>query len=404
MRKAILFPLIILLVVCNQSCEKNTKSSNSNVTEIESSTDKEPGKDEASNDEPIEVKSLFRWSPLSIFDETVAGLTSSEKEDLIEKGKSESWEIIDETKTKIGFKATENDVLKLYFLKYKHNSDGLLAVETTNGQTSKIHLWKYFDENKSFEKSSNLKEYSANDFVSEADKLPDSYRPQLHYGFIDDQTIEVSLYTWMEEEFENREIINRILLKWNGEKFDEEIVNNNQLKEGNKFHILDKSSYDLSKLDYDGKIVKKRIWQDSNGENIALFTRSEEELFVYHYSINANHVKLLRRVYDFEKDCDDYDLFLAFIENSIKVSDLDNNNFGEITFAYKKACVSDVSPLELKLIMLENGNKFIIRGTTVIDTGNVKIGGDKNIDASFENAPDSFLLHANKIWDSIKKQ
>ena len=175
-----------------------------------------------------------------------------------------------------------------------------------------------------------------------------------------------------------------------------------QIVENNEFKELDNSNYELPSLIYDGKIVTKRIWQDSNSDNIALFTQKENELFVYHFVSNSDSIKLLRRIYDFEEDCD-FDLTLEFIENSIGITDLDNNNFGEITFAYKKACISDVSPKDLKLIMLENGNKFIIRGQTLVDLGDVKIGGDKNIDPSFENAPDNFLPHANKLWASINK-
>ena len=172
-----------------------------------------------------DMKSLFRLSPISIFKETSLDLNSAEKEVLLQKGKSTSWEIIDESKSKLVIKAKENnDAVKLYFLKNRKNTDGMLATEITNGKTSKIQLWKYFSKNNSLEKSNDLKKYTANDFVSKADKLPDSYEPVLHYQFIDDQTIEVSLYTWMDKHFENREIINRIFLKWNGEKFEEKIV------------------------------------------------------------------------------------------------------------------------------------------------------------------------------------
>ena len=356
------------------------------------------------SDVAMDMKTLFKLSPLSIFDETAAGLSTSEKETLTKKGKSESWEITQESPSKLIIGATDrsDDEVKFYFLKNSKNAGGQLAVETTNGETSAIQLWTYLSKNNSLEKSGKLKEYSANAFVSKADKLPDSYRPQLHYNFIDDQTVEVSLYTWMDEAFENREIINKIFLKWNGEKFEEQIVKNKQVQGTNKFGILDKSSYDLSKLDYDGKIVNKKFWQDANGENMVLFTKKADELFIYHYAHMGDKVKLLRKVYDFEKDCD-YDLTLAFIDNSIKVTDLDDNNFGELTFAYKKACISDVSPLDLKLIMLENGNKFIIRGTTSIDKPGIKVDGTKNVDASFNNSPEVFLSNANKIWESINK-
>lgn len=169
-----------------------------------------------------------------------------------------------------------------------------------------------------------------------------------------------------------------------------------------KFEILDAVEYDLNQLQYEGRIMHKRFWQDSNGENIVLFTLKKPELFVFHYSIDGDKVQQLRRVYDFERDCD-YDLSLGFVESSIGVTDIDGNNLGEITFAYKKACISDVSPLELKLLILENGNKFIIRGTTLINMGDMNIGGDKNIDPSFDNAPEGFLGHANQVWDQINQ-
>jgi len=133
-----------------------------------------------------------------------------------------------------------------------------------------------------------------------------------------------------------------------------------------------------------------------------LFTKNKEELFVYHYSIIGGKAKLLRKVYDFEKGCD-YDLFLDFIENSIGVTDLDKDNLGEITFAYQKACISDVSPKGLKLLILENGNKYIIRGTNSIDKPGIKVDGSKKVDASFDEAPAGFLSLANKIWDKVDR-
>lgn len=227
------------------------------------------------------------------------------------------------------------------------------------------------------------------------DKLPDSFEAVLNYHFVDDQTIEVSPQTWMSEEFETRTIINRVFLKWNGEAFEEQT--------SGKFSLLDQSSYDLSKLEHDGNIVYKRFWQDSNGENIALFTKKgREELFVYHYTVDSEGEKLLRKVTDAEKACD-YDLTLEFIESALQITDLDNNNFGELTFAYKKACISDVSPLDLKLVMLEKGNAFTISGTTSIDQPGIKVEGSKNIDAAFENAPADFLSHANQLWESVNR-
>lgn len=393
MKKPIIFFLSISLFACNRS------SNTSTTADTPKTTEKEP-----KSDDPIDMKTLFSLSPLSIFDETTEGLDLSEKDDLLEKGESTSWKIVDESKTKLAIRSKHpSSEVTLRFFKNKHNSDGVLLAEVVNEKNTNLLSWKYSNEGKSLQVADVLKKYSANDFVSKEDKLPDSYKAVINYLFVDDQTIEVSPHTWMEEEFENREITNKIFLKWNGENFEEKVVKNEQIQASNKFNILDKPNYDLSKLNHEGKIVHEKFWQDSNGENIALFTKKDrEELFVYHYAINSGDVKLLMKVHDSEKDCD-YDLTLEFIENATKVTDLDNNNFGEITFSYKKACISDISPMDLELIMLENGNKFTIKGTTSIDKPGIKVDGTKNIDASFENAPDDFLSHANKIWESISK-
>ena len=182
----------------------------------------------------------------------------------------------------------------------------------------------------------------------------------------------------------------------------DKVVNQN-INNKNLFKILNDSDYDLEKLDYHGKILNKKFWHDTNGKNIVLFTKNESEIYVYHYLVKSKESKLLRKVYDFVKECD-LDLTLEFIENSITVTDLDKNNIGEITFAYRIACISDVTPKQLKLLILENGNKYIIRGNTIINLGNQEIGGDKNVDSSFENASEEFILHANKVWSMVVKE
>ncbi|TBR41745.1 hypothetical protein CBF23_009040 [Marinomonas agarivorans] len=167
----------------------------------------------------------------------------------------------------------------------------------------------------------------------------------------------------------------------------------------------------LAKADYEGKIVTQRQWRDANGENLVLFTQQhvnyqqdkqpESAIFAYHYVLQHGQVTLLRRVYDFVPTCSS-DLTIEFIEPIISVTDLDNNQLGEITFAYQKACISDLSPLELKLLILENGHKHIIRGTTTITTKSGRIKGKKQIDeGSFATAPAAFLSHANALWDTL---
>ncbi len=170
------------------------------------------------------------------------------------------------------------------------------------------------------------------------------------------------------------------------------------------FSVKTTSSFDIAKLEKEGTILYSKIWEDTNGENIAMFTQvPDKQLFVYHYAIKDNAPKLLRKVTDFIKDCE-FDYGFEFIQSSIAVTDLDKNNLGEVTFAYKITCTSDVSPWDMKLLTLENGNKYIIRGTTALSFENETYGGDKTIGESFVNGPKSFLENANKIWDASIKE
>lgn len=400
MKKLLIYLPLLLLFACQQSTDGNSETASTEEEKPSTSGDVDSSKESADH---IDMKSLFGLSPLSIFDETTEGLSPTEKTDLLQKGESATWKITDESRTKLAIQCKHpSSEVTLFFFKNNDNLNGVLFARIMNEQNSKVHSWRYVHDSQMLQKANVLKKYSANEFVSEEDRLPNSYTPALNYQFLDDQTIEVSLQTWMDKEFENREIINRILLHWNGEDFEEKTVKNQPAQESGSLSLLNKSNYDLSKLDHDGKVLHQRIWNDTKGENIVLFTQKEKELFVYHYLIDADNPKLLRKIYDAEKDCD-YDLTLEFVEEAIKLTDLDNDSIGELTFAYKIACISDVSPVGLKLVMLEDGKKFILRGNTIIKMGSDELGGDKTVDASFKSGPSSFLAHANEIWNSINQ-
>lgn len=398
MKKVILFLLTITLFSCNQNTNQNTNSTN----QSEPSKPEEKPTDEK-GDPSISMTSLFELTPTSVFDETTDGLTPSEKSDLIKNKKSSTWELIEKSNTNLTIQSQDkSSEVNFYFFQNKNDANGFLFAYVINGKNNQLFSWKYDHQKNSLQVSDPLKKYSANDFVSKEDQLPDSFESTIHYQFLDNQKIEVLLNTWMVEELENREVINKVFLNWNGESFTEEIISKELWQSNFAFKILKEVNYPITQLDHEGKIILKKQWQDSNGENIVLFTKKELELFVYHYSVSENRATILRKIYDFEEKCE-FDLTLEFLEKSIGITDLDKNNLGEITFAYQKTCRSDVSPLVLKLLILENGEKYILRGTTIVDTGSEKIGGDKKIDASFDQAPSVFLNHANEIWANINQ-
>tara|TARA_B110000285_G_scaffold184112_1_gene208569 strand:- start:2757 stop:3458 length:702 start_codon:yes stop_codon:yes gene_type:complete len=158
---------------------------------------------------------------------------------------------------------------------------------------------------------------------------------------------------------------------------------------------ISKSARDVN---YAGRIVRQLTWIDKNGENLALFTKKGFEIWVYHYAFTNGSPKLLRKVRDNEFNCE-YDMSLDFMKKTIGVTDLDRDNYGELTFAYEKGCRSDVSPLDMKLLMIENGDKYIIRGSQTLDMDDYTYHGTKIIDPAFYNGPSSFLNHASNVWD-----
>jgi hypothetical protein len=165
------------------------------------------------------------------------------------------------------------------------------------------------------------------------------------------------------------------------------------------------------KFEISGTIINGMHWTDKNGDNYVVLTQTVKErtvediyvkttnLFAWHYAdFGTGAYREIRKIQDFTKDCE-FDNMAAFLPATLSVTDLNKNGFAEVSFMYKLGCKSDVSPDILKLIMMENGEKYALRGETLILMDNTKYGGKKEIDKSFNNAPQEFLNFANELWD-----
>ena len=127
----------------------------------------------------------------------------------------------------------------------------------------------------------------------------------------------------------------------------------------------------------ESKVEKAVAWTDKNGENFAVFSRRETTtktkgetlesgyLDVQHV-IASDPPKVLRHVKDQIEKCDG-DMLVEFRDAALEVTDLDDDGIGELTFAYALTCTTDMSPAELKLLTIENGDKYILRGWTRIE-------------------------------------
>lgn len=164
----------------------------------------------------------------------------------------------------------------------------------------------------------------------------------------------------------------------------------------------------LQKFVTDDSTVEKALqFEDKNGINYLIVTThlngSDEwltkTLLVKHYLVKDNNqFDLIRQITDTEVHCE-FDNDLEFLDKSLIISDLDKNYYAEISFLYKIGCRSDVSPIGLKLMVIENGNKAAIRGKTL--PRGFDFPKEKVVDAAFLKLPKLIQEQANKLWDNF---
>lgn len=164
----------------------------------------------------------------------------------------------------------------------------------------------------------------------------------------------------------------------------------------------------LRKIVSDDAILDKAFqFEDKNGKNYFVATtlqnRSDEwaskGILIQQYIEKPNkELELLRQITDYENHCE-FDNDLQFLTESLTISDLDKNKYAEITFLYKVGCRSDVSPITLKLMVIENGNKAAIRGKTM--PRGFDFPKEKVADSSFNKLPKPIQDQANKLWDKF---
>lgn len=172
-------------------------------------------------------------------------------------------------------------------------------------------------------------------------------------------------------------------------------------------------------LAHEGDLVGAFRWTDRNGTNTLLFSAAEPSrprkpgvapedqehartLHVDHYAGGAAP-KRLRHVQDFVEDCE-FDVTGTFVQvpDELVLTDLDADGVNEVSFGYRLACRSDVSPSTLKVLLLEDGDKYILRGQSRVKIGPEDvIGGDFAPGKAFPGAPDGFRSHAEKVWSAV---
>lgn len=146
------------------------------------------------------------------------------------------------------------------------------------------------------------------------------------------------------------------------------------------------------------KVEQVWTWTESDGKTLgyAVFSSTEKmegdrirdrNLYVQLLRGPAGALKELRLVQDGTTDCADADLSADFLEDSVRVTDEDGDGKAELSFAYDLNCTTDVSPSTRKLLVLEQGDKHILRGTARVQVGESETAGGEFKAEGFKGQP-----------------
>ncbi len=152
-------------------------------------------------------------------------------------------------------------------------------------------------------------------------------------------------------------------------------------------------------------------WRDANGENVFVVTYADHEGAESEYETSRSRSMVIthdvlgsdgsvvrkRTVKDYVNDCP-FDVHLQLEDDSLQTSDLDGDGLAEITFAYLLTCTSDVSPYTRKLLLLEDGEKYILRGHAGVDFLQPPIPSEYELDPSVASGPRVFREHLIAAW------
>lgn len=150
-------------------------------------------------------------------------------------------------------------------------------------------------------------------------------------------------------------------------------------------------------------------WPDARGENLLVLSREDHpakgpngavELTAVHAVRTEQGWHTARRVWDASGACA-AESHAHFARHLLKVSHLDADGVGEVTFAYSLRCRAGEEPAPFKLLLLDAGDKYILRGASKVwGTSGVSRGGEASVDPAFADGPKALLKRARARWNT----
>ncbi len=164
-----------------------------------------------------------------------------------------------------------------------------------------------------------------------------------------------------------------------------------------------------------GHYISGVRWRDREGIHEVVFSSTgkfkskaacvsecyDAEFYGYHFAGSNAKLKTVWKLTDFERECES-DLFVGLVPDSLSVTDLDHDGIAEVSFMYKLACRSDVSPARLKLMLYEGKAKYAMRGYTVVEGH--KEGAVPVEDLSWQRMRSGVKEYALRRWKQFERE
>lgn len=158
-----------------------------------------------------------------------------------------------------------------------------------------------------------------------------------------------------------------------------------------------------AEINFEGNLVEARTWQSSDGEHFVIFssqyTEESGDIFAYEFLKNGDKVQQLWSVQDEITNCS-LAKALEFLPESFQFSDFDKNNETEVWFAYKNGCRGGMDPVDLKILMFENGVKYEISGKTALSED--ERNNNFTMNDALQNAPAHFKSYFEQMWHEFQ--
>ncbi len=159
------------------------------------------------------------------------------------------------------------------------------------------------------------------------------------------------------------------------------------------------------------KVERAITFSDKLGTNYVVFSSTDSEksdedfgaarrrmLYIDHWArANGKKPRALLPARDLVEDCP-LDLVATFIDGASGVTDLDGDGIAEATYGYQLACRGDVSSATYKLLLVENGKKYILRGSSRLRVDGAPSGGDFKPEPAAAKWPKTFYEHVTALW------